>query len=179
MVGGEWGEYGRAGGGWVSAWLGEKAGLCCAGRKSLLLSSACRDPHQGAMHGPCGRLESEGEGRTRGKAGPSRPHHPHPPCWPCAHAGAFQRQAVHSTSVAGTPGFWGHWPCSKGLPFLLRIFGSWAKENLKLSRLCQQRNCSGKWLAQGQGLEARGGRFRPDRELSKLSPKGASPMAGE
>lgn len=67
----------------------------------------------------------------------------------------------------------------QGPSFLTGDIQVLGKGNLKLSRLCQQRNCSGKWLAQGQGLEARGGRFRPDQQLSKLSPKGASPMAGE
>lgn len=78
-MGGEWGEYGRAGGGWVSAWVREKAGLCCAGRKSLLLSSACHDPHREQCMGPVGGWsQREKAGRGVKLALPGLTTHTHP-----------------------------------------------------------------------------------------------------
>lgn len=112
----------------------------------------------------------------RDKAGPSRPT---PtmlalcPCWSLPEAGCMRHL-----------GGWDHWflgalAMPESLPSSLAIFGSRAKGNLMLSRLRQQRNCSGKWLAQGQWVEARGGRFRLDQPLPKSSPNGAGHMAGE
>lgn len=65
---GGWGGTadGRGGMGWVSAWVREKAGICWAGRQSLLLASACRDPNRKQCMGPLGGWSQREQRAGRG-----------------------------------------------------------------------------------------------------------------
>ena len=124
MGGQEWGGY-------LSARVREKAGICWAGRKSLLLASACREPNGKQCMGPLGGWSQREQKAGRGikLALPSLTTH-------TLHAGPVPTLEPTRGRPHAVPQCLGPLAMPWELPSSLGIFGSQGKGNLRLSRLC-------------------------------------------